>query len=219
MTASRAAQNPAVPPYLAGLCDDAALFPPGSAPVVAAVQAHRVHRAAWYADLVGPFLLGPDTIAETGAAAGDTPLDVVLVVRAGPAALAGALADLAAWPALRPVGVELGPDGDGTPAEAAARGAAALDRLLPPGAGGVLEVRRGPGLEAALDAVAATPYRAKYRTGGLTAADFPRPPSWPASSPGARAAAWPSNAPRGCTRRSGTPTRRPASPTTASSTC
>lgn len=175
MTASRAAEDPAVPPYLAGLCDDAALFPPGNAPVVAAVPAHRVHRAAWYADLVGPFLLGPDKIAETGAAAGDTPLDVVLVVRAGPAALAGALADLAAWPALRPVGVELGPDGDGTPAEAAARGGAALDRLLPPGAGGVLEVRRGPGLDAALDAVAATPYRAKYRTGGLTAADFPPP--------------------------------------------
>ncbi|MEE4544889.1 hypothetical protein V2S66_23350 [Streptomyces sp. V4-01] len=176
MTPSRAAASaaPAVPPLFAGLCDDAALFPPGNAPVAAAVPAHRVHRSAWYAALVGPFLVGADRIAEVGGtAAADGPLDVVLVVRAGPVALAPALDALAAWPSLRLAGVELGPDAGGTPAEAAARGIAVLERTLPSGTAGVLEIRRGPGLAAALDTVAASPYRAKYRTGGLESAAFP----------------------------------------------
>lgn len=179
MTPSRAAASaaaPAVPPLLAGLCDDAALFPPGNAPVAAAVPAHRVHRSAWYAALVGPFLVGADRIGEVGrTAAADGPLDVVLVVRAGPVALAPALDEVAGWPGLRLAGVELGPDAGGTPAQAAARGVAALERTLPPGTAGVLEVRRGPGLAAALDTVAASPYRVKYRTGGLEAAAFPPP--------------------------------------------
>ncbi|WP_084714385.1 hypothetical protein [Streptacidiphilus rugosus] len=164
-----------VPLLLAGLCDDAALFPPGNAPVADAVPAHRAHRRAWYAPLVGPFLLGADRIAEVGAAAGEEePLDVVLVIRSGPAALPAAVAELAKWPGLRLVGVELGPDQDGTPAEAAARGCAALDRELPgQHVSGAVELRRGGGLELTLDVIAASPYRAKYRTGGLASQDFP----------------------------------------------
>ncbi|WP_143517525.1 hypothetical protein [Pseudonocardia sp. MH-G8] len=42
---------------LAGMLDDAALFPPENAPMVTAVPAHRKHRASWYALLVGPFLV------------------------------------------------------------------------------------------------------------------------------------------------------------------
>ena len=183
-TADPAAARPLVPPLFAGLCDDAALFPPGNAPVRAAVPAHRRHRSAWYAGLVGPFLLGPDRTAEVGAAAAGgqdagggaaEPLDVVLVVREGPGALAPALARLAAQPALRLVGVELGPDAGGTPAQAAERGRAALDRELPPGAAGVVELRRGAGLDAALDALAGSGHRAKYRTGGLEPQAFPAP--------------------------------------------
>jgi len=180
--------RPPVPPLFAGLCDDAALFPPGNAPVAAAVPAHRRHRAAWYAGLVGPFLLGPDRIAEVGAAGGAEPLEVVLVVRDGPAALAPALTRMAEQPGLRLVGVELGPDPEGSPAEAAARGCAALDRELPPGVTGVVELRRGTGgegtggegtggegagLERALDLVAGSGHRAKYRTGGLEPRAFP----------------------------------------------
>ena len=175
--------RPLVPPLFAGLCDDAALFPPGNAPVAAAVPAHRRHRAAWYAGLVGPFLLGPDRIAEVGAAAGAEPLDVVLVVRDGPGALAPALTRMAEQPGLRLVGVELGPDAEGSPAEAAARGCAALDRELAPGVTGVVELRRGAGgegagaestgLDRALDLVAASGHRAKYRTGGLEPRAFP----------------------------------------------
>src|SRR5882757_8542269 len=138
---------PVIPPLFAGLCDDAAMFPPGNAPVAEAVPAHRAHRAAWYARLVGPFLVGADRIAATGTAAGTDPLDVLLVVREGPAALAGALAELAAWPVLRLVGVELGPapdpDPDDTPADSALRCCEALHHLLRPGVAGVVELRRG----------------------------------------------------------------------------
>jgi hypothetical protein len=46
-----------VPPLFARLIDDAAVFPPGSAPIPEAVAGHAEHRSAWYADLVGPLLL------------------------------------------------------------------------------------------------------------------------------------------------------------------
>jgi hypothetical protein len=46
-----------VPPLFARLIDDAAVFPPGNAPIPEALAAHAEHRAAWYADLVGPLLL------------------------------------------------------------------------------------------------------------------------------------------------------------------
>ncbi|GLY26539.1 hypothetical protein Misp04_62700 [Micromonospora sp. NBRC 101691] len=46
-----------MPRFLAGLVDDAAVFPPGSASLPDALAAHRRHRASWYADLVGPLLV------------------------------------------------------------------------------------------------------------------------------------------------------------------
>ena len=75
----------AIAPLLVGLVDDAAVFPPGSATLSDAVAAHRVHRAAWYADLIGPLLLpatalreappllGPDEMIEIGVI-GDVPI-------------------------------------------------------------------------------------------------------------------------------------------------
>jgi len=53
-----------VPSLFRGLVDDAAVFPPGSAPVPAAVVAHRQHREAWYSPLVGPLLVPADDIDE-----------------------------------------------------------------------------------------------------------------------------------------------------------
>jgi len=47
----------AVPTLLLGLLDDAAVFPPGNAPLDEALVAHREHRAAWYASMIGPFLV------------------------------------------------------------------------------------------------------------------------------------------------------------------
>ena len=49
--------TPLVPPLFAGLVDDAAVFPPGSATLTDAVISHRAHRMAWYNSLVGPLLV------------------------------------------------------------------------------------------------------------------------------------------------------------------
>jgi hypothetical protein len=75
-----------IPTLLAGLVDDAAVFPPGSATLPDAVAGHRRHRAGWYRALVGPLLvpvtavpdlpalLGHDEHLEIGVV-GDVPLD------------------------------------------------------------------------------------------------------------------------------------------------
>jgi hypothetical protein len=51
-----------VPPLLVGLLDDAAMFPPGSASLVDALATHRLHRAAWYAHLVGPMMIPAEDV-------------------------------------------------------------------------------------------------------------------------------------------------------------
>src|SRR3954468_9630505 len=84
-----------VPQLLRGLVDDAAVFPPGSSPLPEAVAAHRVHRAAWYAPMVGPLLvpasalrLLPPLLTD------DDTLDVGLIGDTGLAALADAVASV-----------------------------------------------------------------------------------------------------------------------------
>lgn len=52
--------EPSIPSLYTGLVDDAALFPPGNAPMPDALASHAEHRASWYRALVGPFLC-PDT--------------------------------------------------------------------------------------------------------------------------------------------------------------
>lgn len=196
-----------IPPLFARLCDDAALFPPGNAAAHDAVPAHRQHRAAWYRQLVGPFLATArhvPAVAEAARAdAGSGPLALVLVVPEGPSALAAALQATEREPGTELIGVELacapeiplargssahgssthssstrssstrGSSTQGSSADAAREAAWMLERELPPGVGGAVEVRRGDGLADALDVLAAGPYRAKLRTGGTTAAAFP----------------------------------------------
>jgi len=73
----------AVPVLLRELVDDAAVFPPGSAPIADAVTAHRGYRESWYSRMVGPLLVPAADLAQVGRhAAGGGPLAVGLV---GPA--------------------------------------------------------------------------------------------------------------------------------------
>ncbi|MFC1438744.1 hypothetical protein ABUW04_10790 [Streptacidiphilus sp. N1-10] len=154
----------AIPELFVGLCDDAAMFPPGNAPAARAVTAHREHRAAWYAPLVGPFLVGAAHLEDV-VRAGD-PGPAVLVVPAGPDGLAAALA-AARDAGLLVAGAELPYRPGGTAADAVR----ALDSVLP--AGGVVEIPPGQGLDEALDTVAGSGHRAKLRTGGTVAQAFP----------------------------------------------
>jgi hypothetical protein len=58
------ADRPAEPALFARLIDDAAVFPPGNAPLWGALTAHREHRRAWYAACVGPLLVPASDAAE-----------------------------------------------------------------------------------------------------------------------------------------------------------
>ncbi|MGK4584129.1 hypothetical protein [Kitasatospora sp. HPMI-4] len=152
----------AIPPLFQGLFDDAAVFPPGDMPVPEAVPAHRVHRAAWYTEAVGPFLCGAGRLAEL-AALDSTGVQVVLVLPGGVAQLGSAVAA-----PVNLVSVEVAAT---TPVR---KVVAALDERLPEGVTAVVEIPRdGRDLGQSLDALAGTPYRAKFRTGGLTAETFP----------------------------------------------
>src|SRR5690242_15000631 len=90
---------------LLGLVDDAAMFPPASAPLREAVHAHLEHRTAWYADLVGPLLLPASGVPDLAAlpaieprVTASGPLAVGLVGDTGVAALGAAMAALpAGW--------------------------------------------------------------------------------------------------------------------------
>lgn len=177
---------------LTALVDDAALFPPGNAPMPAAVAGHRRHRGAPYAALVGRFLCPASRLGElraeldgererahaTGGDQGPTgdvdppPLRLGLIVDTGRSGLPAALAEVAADDRLRLDAIEipLRPT-EHTPAamQAAARETVAA---LPAGTAYV-EIPREAGWQDALDVVTAHGRAAKLRTGGLRAEAFP----------------------------------------------
>jgi hypothetical protein len=171
---------PAVPAVLAGLIDDAALFPPGNAPIDTAVVDHRRFRASTYAALVGRFLCPASRVTElrrtldAGTPGGDSgPLRVGVIVDVGLDGLPRALADVAADPRLVLEAVEIplprGISGRHALTDATKRAVAAL----PTGLLGYVEVPRVDGWEAALDVLTALGRGAKLRTGGTAAAAFP----------------------------------------------
>lgn len=102
--------TPAPPAALfAGLVDDAAVFPPGQAPLPRALAEHHEHRAAWYAAMVGPLLVPASGVGELVTLAGGTPVGVVVVARPGtPAADVSAALDATHGTALDVRGVEIG---------------------------------------------------------------------------------------------------------------
>jgi hypothetical protein len=152
--------------FFSGLFDDAALFPPGEAPMREAVAAHRALRTR-PGGLVGPFVVPASRLGELFAYAEDSaPLDLSLI--AAPAALPGAAERIAAQPGARLAAVEI-------PEVAGAR--AALDAVHAladlPGLPAAVEVPRSERRDDVLDVLAGTGYRAKLRTGGLRAELFP----------------------------------------------
>ncbi|MFC7489373.1 MULTISPECIES: hypothetical protein [unclassified Knoellia] len=98
---------------LAGLIDDAAVFPPGNAPLDVAVARHRAHRQAAYAALIGPLLV-PASDVEALLTHVDTvsekPLDVGLIARPGvdPSVVLDAVERLENEAKVVAVGAELG---------------------------------------------------------------------------------------------------------------
>lgn len=154
----------------AGLFDDAALFPPGDAPMAAAVPAHRELRAR-LGDLVGPFVVPAARLGELSAHLGDGgPLGVSLIAAAGDLPAAAARVD--AHPGSVLAAVEVPVTADAAAAREAVR---VLDQVLPAGVPAAVEVPRSAARDEVLDVLAGTGRRAKLRTGGVRAALFPSP--------------------------------------------
>jgi hypothetical protein len=163
------------PPVLfAGLIDDAAVFPPGSAPLPEAVKEHRRHRAARYAPMIGPLLVPASAVDALAELVGPEPLAIGVIGDTGVAGLRVAAPEAVT---IRQVEVAVAKRGEDP--QPGLRELLALlgDR---PGIHGYAEVPLTWGLLAALDALteargAGVPVAAKFRTGGLAAELFPTP--------------------------------------------
>ena len=96
----------------ARLIDDAAVFPPGNAPLPQAVREHETHTAQWYAPLTGPLLVPAGSWVELAELRqpGDAPIEVGLIARPGsdPGVITTAIHGLADHPTITVVGAELG---------------------------------------------------------------------------------------------------------------
>lgn len=167
------AEQVTIPPLLTGLCDDAALFPPGNAPMVAAVPAHLAHARSDHAALVGPFVFPAPRLGELPEiiAGQEGELELSLTVPGGTDAVPAALEQLRAIDGATPVAMEIGvPEGQ-APDELFA----ALDEIssAAPGVEIFVEVPRDGRRPAILAGLVGTPYSAKFRTGGVVAAAYP----------------------------------------------
>lgn len=163
---------PALPAFAIGLCDDAAVFPPGSASLPEAVPAHRSHTTSPYAAMVGPLVLAAPMLDDLGPLLrdGEDPLDVSVTAPDGAEQAAAALAT-AARLAVEVRGLEIAVPAGTSPAEFFK----ALDRV---GTGEIqvfVEVPRDERRAHIIAGLAARGRYAKLRTGGVTAGLYPDP--------------------------------------------
>lgn len=155
-------------PLFTGLWDDAALFPPGNAPMAEAVPAHRLYRTEWFAEFVRYFLVGAGHVDDlVGLADPEAPLRVVLVAPGGPTTVGSGVRTIMDTFGLLLEGIEVAGDGE------IGKAVAVLHEHLPEMTAGYVEVLKGAGLDADLDNLAGTYGRPKFRTGGTAAHAFP----------------------------------------------
>jgi len=174
--------TPDAPDTYAGLVDDAAIFPPGNAPVPEALRAHAEHRTSWYAAVVGGFVCADTRLTELQTALDDSPptepLQVNLTISGGAGAVGPALTWTGRDERLAVAAVEVALRDEDDLAHNAARMTTVLD-TRPEETAAYVEMPRlhgarvTPGWGAALDEVAAAGLRMKYRTGGPDHHAFP----------------------------------------------
>jgi hypothetical protein len=168
----------ASPLLFAGLIDDAAMFPPGNAPLERALTEHGTHRSSWYADLVGPLLVPASRTAELAELvaaqslpAEPMPLKVGAIARGGVLEAEQAIAAGQRSERMTLVGVEL-------PLASSLDVTVDWPRLAAGTRTVWWEVERGADLRAQLDRLAAAADAAgdggaKLRTGGVGPGAFP----------------------------------------------
>jgi hypothetical protein len=139
------------------LYDDAAIFPPGNAPLDEAVRAHRAWRSSSEAATVGPFVCTAARLDELAALGADFPVSVT--VPDGPAGLA----DVLARDDLDIVSVEVPFSGDGWDALVGAAGRTTVYVEVP-----LADLTTGFAQRLADSGI-----RLKLRTGGADPSMFP----------------------------------------------
>ncbi|MEU3982854.1 hypothetical protein AB0F77_22630 [Streptomyces sp. NPDC026672] len=158
-----------IPSLFAGICDDAAIFPPGLAPLPEAVDTHVRNLDTWFAALTGPLVVPAAALADL------QPLLAQVPHRAGGTADLGLAVTLPGGPAELPKVLASGlpihsleialPAGIGV--------TELLDRLGDVDVPVFVEVPRDGRRDVLLSALTGTPYRAKFRTGGVRAELYP----------------------------------------------
>jgi hypothetical protein len=171
------------PDFLNGIVDDAAIFPPGDAPLDRALVEHREHLRSPYSALVGAFVVSDLRLPELCELAGGAePVRVNVVVTGGAGAIEGAVRWAARADAVELRAVEFALRDEEDLAHNALRVLAAVDAAGPELGDAELYVEPPrvhgeptSGWLAALDELAAREVRLKFRTGGVTADAFPTP--------------------------------------------
>lgn len=166
-----------VPALFRGLCDDAAIFPPGLKPLEAAVTDHLDHVRAPYAAMVGPLVLSTPAVAEVRPLLAHVASGSIRLAVVGPVEQLGeAISLVADEDAVELVAVEAP-----LPADADAdMGVARLVSTLAATLGDRLEatevfveIPRDARSAGAIEAVRQTGWMGKLRTGGIRADLYP----------------------------------------------
>jgi hypothetical protein len=172
-----------IPALFVGLFDDAALFPPGNAPMQAAVAGHREYAQSWYHDLVGRFVCPADRLAELAKVAEHAELaepahgvqetqfrgsGTAITVPEGIPALADALWAARSHGWMRVSVIEIP-----VPAGEFGTGLAMLNAATTQGIGVFVEVAVPEVTEVVCRELVAAGLGLKLRTGGSTPAAFP----------------------------------------------
>lgn len=155
----------------ASFFDDAAIFPPGNASMDVAVPQHEDYANAWFADLVGPFVITDTRLAEAQTElanhVGQT-LDVSVIPTGGVASISPVLDSVAGDPRLSLSSVEV-PVLKADDVIAAAASVHELCGAVP----NYVEIGWSADWDAAAERITGTSSRLKIRTGGTTADAFP----------------------------------------------
>ncbi|MGH3366077.1 MAG: hypothetical protein ACRDOY_02620 [Nocardioidaceae bacterium] len=177
--------HPMLTASFAGLVDDAAIFPPGDAPMPEAVRDHAAHLNAWYAPAVGAFVCSDARLPELQRALeetelpGSSPLRLNVTITGGAGAVEPALTWVRRDPRLALNAVEVALRDEADLAHNAARMTTVLAQSLPDDVSAFVELPRLHGSsapaswQAALAEVAAAGHPIKLRTGGLEPDAFP----------------------------------------------
>lgn len=159
-----------LPGLVSGLCDDAAVFPPGLAPLNRAVAAYLDRTGSWYGDLVGPLVVPGEALAAMeGLLPRSRTLPVSVTVPAGPAHVGEIIARAASLP-LQLASLEVALPAAATVPAAFDEIAAALTSATPKV---YIEVPRDDRAATIIAALPAHGFRAKLRTGGVRAELYP----------------------------------------------